>query len=75
MKTGFTEQEERLIEIICSLYAIQIRSYKYGVFIGMISPEVRISLNGTYMIQLLQTGNPVYLEVVSGMNVLTIIHQ
>lgn len=75
METGFTEYEESLIQVICSLYYIQTRTYKQGVFIGMVPKNTRIALNGTYMMKLLNTGNAVYIEVKAGINVLTIIHQ
>lgn len=75
METGFTEYEESLIQTICSLYYIQTRTYKQGVFIGMIPKKARITLNGIYMMKLLNTSNAVYIEVKAGINVLTIIHQ
>lgn len=75
MGTGFTEYEESLIQAICSLYYIQTRTYKQGVFMGMIPKNTRITLNGIYMMKLLNTGNAVYIEVKGGINVLTIIHQ
>ena len=43
MGTGFTEYEESLIQAICSLY-IQTRTYKQGVFIGMIPKNVRYDI-------------------------------
>jgi uncharacterized membrane protein YdjX (TVP38/TMEM64 family) len=75
MKTGFTKNEESIIQAICSLYHIQTRTYKQGVFIGMIPKNVRITLNGTYMMELLNTGSVVYLEIKDGINVLIIMHQ
>lgn len=41
----------------------------------MIPKNTRITLNGIYMMKLLNTGNAVYIEVKVGINVLTIIHQ
>lgn len=75
MKTGFTESEESIIRQICLLYNIQIRTNKQGVFIGMIPKNVRMTLNGTYMMKLLNTGNVVHLEIKDGINVLIIMHQ
>lgn len=75
MKTGFTEYEESLIHAICSLYGIQPRTYKHGVFIGMVPKNVRITLNGIWIMKLLNTDNAVYIEVKAGINILTIIHQ
>nr|DAF47619.1 MAG TPA: hypothetical protein [Myoviridae sp. ctByu2] len=75
MGTGFTEYEESLIQAICSLYHIQTRTYKQGVFIGMIPKNVRMTLNGTYMMELLNTGNVVYLEIKDGINVIIIMRQ
>lgn len=75
MKAEFTEMEKSLIQAICSLYSIQIRVYKNGVFEGFIPKKVRIALNGTYFLQLLNTTNVVYLEMRSSINILTIIAQ
>ena len=75
MGTGFTEYEESLIQAICSLYYIQTRTYKQGVFIGMIPKNTRITLNGIYMMKLLNTGNVVYLEIKDGINVIIIMRQ
>lgn len=75
MKTRFTKYEESIIQQICLLYNIQIRTYKQGVFIGMIPKNVRMTLNGTYMMDLLNTGSVVYLEIKDGINVLIIMHQ
>lgn len=75
MKADFTEVEKNLIVAICSLYSIQTRIYKGGVFKGLIPKKVRITLNGKYFLQLLNTTNVVYIEMEAGINVLTIIAQ
>lgn len=75
MKTEFTEVEKNLIQAICSLYSIQTAIYKNGVFQGYIPKKARITLNGTYFLQLLNTTNVVYIEMRAGINVLTIIAQ
>lgn len=75
MKADFTEMEKSLIQAICSFYCIQTRVYKNGVFEGFIPKKVRITLNGTCFLQLLNTTNIVYLEMRSGINILTIIAQ
>lgn len=75
MKEDFTEIEKNLIQVICSLYSIQIAIYKSGVFQGYIPKNARIALNGTYFLQLLNTTNLVYVEMRAGINVLTIISQ
>lgn len=76
MKTDFTEIEKNIIEAICSLYNIQIITYKGGVFHGLIPKNTRITLNGTYLLQLINTSNAIYLEgKFDGMMELTIIAQ
>ena len=70
-----TEEEMTLIETICYLYSIQPRTVKDGVFTGTIPNNVRITLNGTYFLQLLNTSNAVYVEMREGINVLTVIAQ
>lgn len=76
MKADFTEVEKNLIATICSLYSIQTRIYKNGVFNkGLIPKKARVSLNGKYFLQLLNTTNVVYIEMEAGINVLTIIAQ
>lgn len=74
-KKDFTEVEQILIKTICCLYGIQPRTVKDGVFTGTIPNNVRITLNGTYFLQLLNTTNAVYIEMREGINVLTIIAQ
>lgn len=74
MKTGFTEYEESLIQVICSLYNIQTMFYKNGVFKGIIPKNIRITLNGTYFMKLLNTDNAVYINMNEGeINTLLII--
>lgn len=75
MKKDFTEKERILIQNICYLYSILPRINKDGVFTGTIPNKVRITLNGTYFLQLLNTTNAVYVEMREGINVLTIIAQ
>lgn len=75
MKADFTEVEKNLIATICSLYSIQTRIYKNGVFKGLIPKKARVSLNGKYFLQLLNTTNVVYIEMEAGISVLTIIAQ
>ena len=75
MKEDFTEIEKNLIQAICSLYSIQTAIYKNGIFQGLIPKNARITLNGTYFLQLLNTTNVVYIEMRVGINVLTIISQ
>lgn len=74
-KKDFTEVEQDLIKTICYLYSIQPRTVKDGVFTGVIPNKVRITLNGTYFLQLLNTTNVVYVEMREGINVLTIVVQ
>lgn len=76
MKADFTEKERNLINIICTLYKIQIITDKNGVFRGLIPSKTRLTLNGTYLMQLLTTSNVVYIEGRSGgSNILTIVAQ
>lgn len=74
-KKYFTEVEQNLIKTICHLYSIQPRTVKDGVFTGVIPNKVRITLNGTYFLQLLNTTNVVYVEMREGINILTIVAQ
>lgn len=74
-KKDFTEVEQDLIKTICYLYSIQPRTVKDGVFTGVIPNKVRITLNGTYFLQLLNTTNVVYVEMREGINILTIVAQ
>lgn len=75
MKKTFTETERSLITAICSLYSIQTSVDKDGVFVGFIPKKARISLNGKYFLQLLNTTNVVYIEQRSSILILTIIAQ
>lgn len=76
MKTDFTEIEKNIIEVICSLYNIQIITYKEGVFQGLMPKGTRITLNGTYLKKLINTSNVIYLEgKFEGMMELTIVAQ
>ncbi|WP_286471525.1 hypothetical protein [Parabacteroides goldsteinii] len=74
-KKDFTKVEQDLIETVCHLYGIQSRTVKDGVFTGIIPNNVRITLNGTYFLQLLNTTNAVYIEMKEGINILTIVAQ
>lgn len=74
-KKDFTKVEQDLIETVCHLYNIQPRAVKDGVFTGVIPNNVRITLNGTYFLQLLNTTNAVYIEMREGINILTIVAQ
>lgn len=75
MKKDFTEVEHNLIKTICSIYGIQPSVVKDGVFIGDIPNNVRIILNGTYLLQLSNTSNAVYIEIKEGVSTLTVVAQ
>lgn len=76
MKTDFTETEKSIIDVICSMYNIQVLAYKDGVFQGLIPEGTRITLNGTFLLQLINSSNAIYLEgKFDGMMELTIIAQ
>lgn len=74
-KKDFTKVEQDLIETVCHLYGIQPRTVKDGVFTGIIPNNVRITLNGTYFLQLLNTTNAIYIEMKEGIDILTIVAQ
>lgn len=74
-KKNFTKVEQNLIETVCHLYGIQPRNVKDGVFTGIFPNNVRITLNGTYFLQLLNTTNAVYIEMREGINILTVVAQ
>lgn len=76
MKKDFTETEKSTIDVICSMYNIRVLAYKNGVFQGLIPKDTRITLNGTFLPQLINTSNVIYLEgKFDGMMELTIIAQ